>query len=193
MRNTLTCLILVGSVLHGSSAFAESKFSVGSDPAAWLFGGYSAIAMVDPESIPALRITAEMWGMNMPDALTGLASANRNEGWSRRFTHAFALYVDYHPGGSADAWHVGGVFDMLGSRLTRDGFDETAKMYSAEFLVRGGYRWFPFPSAGLFVNPWLAAGVIFAVSPRPSVGGEQFVEFPLNAVGTLHIGYRFGG
>lgn len=188
MRQHITVGFFLFAALWSSTAAAQSRGSLATDPAAWVFGGYSAIAMVEPEALPKLRLTAELWGMDFPDALVALSAENRDEGWQRRFTHAFAVYVDYHFGGEGSRWHVGGAFDLLRSRLTRE--DEEGLLYSAEFLARGGYRWFPFDD-GLFIDPWLAAGWIFPVGPLPVVAGERFVEFPIQVVGTAHFGWRF--
>ena len=189
MRRLLITVLL--SVLS-STAHADTSASLATDLSPWFLDGYSAIAMVEPNAVPGLRLTAEFWGMQMPSAVLELGPENRGEGWQRKFTHAVALYGDWHPSKDGTSWHVGGILNFLASRLSRDGLDEVGRMQSAEVLVRGGYRWFPFSRLGLFVDPWVAAGYIFPVGPRPTVGGEKFVEFPLQVVGTIHLGWRFG-
>lgn len=188
MHRTLTFLF---AFLISAPAAAETQISVASDVSPWFLEGYSGILMLETDALPGFRLTTEFWGMRLPSSIIELGPDNKGEGWQRRFDYAVALYADWHPSGDGTSWHVGGIFNVLPSTLSRDGFAAEESLLSAEFLVRGGYRWFPFDDLGLFLNPWLSAGYIFPLETPPTIGGEEFVEFPLQVIGTVHMGWRF--
>ena len=48
---------------------------------------------------------------------------------------------------------------------------------------------FDFPE--FYVDPWVAAGPVWTLSPEPEVAGERYEESPVQILGTLHVGWRF--
>ncbi len=171
-------------------AEASPRISIASDMTPWFLQGYSGIVMLEPDGSD-LRLGFEAWGMRYPAALVDLYADNADEGWARRIALALAVYVDWHPAGAGEGWHVGGALDLLRSEVTREGATGSGQFWSGEILARGGYRWFPRQDWGLFVNPWLAAGPLVALQPPPTIDGETFVEPPVQALGTAHLGWRF--
>ena len=170
-----------------TGAAAAADIGVASDITPWLLGGYSAVVSVDLDA--GWRMTGEVWGMDYPSLLVELTPANQGEGWSRTVTFAGAGYVDYHPSGEGRGLHVGGAVDLLKSRVSR--LDDSDTFWSFEALVRVGTRWFPWDE-GLFLNPYAAVGPLFALGPPALAAGEPFVESPVQALATVHLGWRFG-
>lgn len=189
-RAAAAVVAMAAVLTMASAAGAEVHLGVASDATPWLLGGYSGIGMVEVDALPSWRFSLEVWGMDFPEFFVELAEANRDEGWTRRVELGVGLYADHHLGDTG--WHVGGALNLMRSTLGREGFDRGATLTTLEVLVRGGYRWLPMGDEGLFVNPWLAVGQLNPLD-EARVGGERFVEAPVQFLGTVHVGWRFGG
>ncbi len=181
---------LVGMWCAGVLASDRAGLSAASDATPWFLGGFSAVLIVEPESLGPWRLSAELWGMEFPEALVELTPGNRGEGWQRRVDVALALQVDYGLGEDGQGWHVGVGVDGLKSTVGRKTFVERGSFWSVEVIGRVGYRWFPLEDVGLFINPWAGFGPLLAVEETPQVGGERFKEAPVQGLATIHAGWR---
>jgi len=199
--NRLLMALLTVGLLTTSALAADTeeeasrqgtRFSVASDPAAWMMNGYSGIVMLEPSVIPHWRMSAEVFGLTFPEVVVELSEANRGHGWQRQIIGSGVLYVDYHPRGHGEGWHLGGAVNLMFSRLTREGIDGESSLTTLELLGRGGYRWFPVDGWGLFLNPWVGLGALLAIEEPAPVGDRAFEEPPVQFLGTVHVGWRFG-
>jgi len=181
------------ALLLALEAAASPAVSVASDAFPWLLDGYSAIVMVEPEKAPRLRTSVEVWGMQFPTSFIEMVPENEGRGWERNINAAVATTADFHPAGQGRGWHVGLTINTMHSVVSRDGYSGQADFWTLEFLPRVGYRWFPLPGRGLFVNPWLGLGQLNTLGEPGAVGGVTYVEPLLQPLGTLHVGWQLGG
>jgi len=168
-----------------STALAMPRVSVATDVSPWFLDGFSGLVMVEGER---WRSSAEVWSFRFPSAVIELNAANAELGWEREVDYALAFYIDRHLL-ERRRLHVGAAWNTMHSTVRRE--DAEASFWSTELLVRVGWRWFPFPEAGLFIDPWVGAGPLYALS-EPVVAGERFDELPVQFLGTCHLGWRFG-
>ncbi len=180
----LTILVSTASWAHAQDAEPETHWSIGTDVSPWFLSGYSVIAGVEPAVCPGCRVQIEVWGFDFPEFYVELAEANAGEGWGRRVNVGGVLYLDYQ---SELGWHVGAAWSTFQSTVSREG--ATGELLSTEILGRVGWRFFLWE--GLYVDPWVAAGPVWTLSPEPEVAGERYEESPVQILGTLHAGWRF--
>ena len=180
-------VVVVVSVACAQGA-AQTRVSVASDVTPWTLSGYSVVATVEP--VAHWRFSAEVWGFEFPSLLVELNDANQDEGWRRRVDVAVAIYADYALNPDGGGFHFGVAVDAIRSTVRRSGVPGDGSFWSLEVLPRVGYRWFVWDDLGLFLNPWVGAGPLVAVESLPVVGGERFEESGVQAVGTVHLGWR---
>ena len=174
--------------LWASPALAE--LGVSTDATPWLLRGYSVILNVEPPATPHLRTSLEVWGMDFPDFAIEQSPDNAGEGWRRRVDVGVAPAVAWHPWQEARGFHTGVMLNAMRSTVTRSGHAGLARFWTAEAVPRVGFRWFPIPDAGLFVDPWLGLGVLAQLGSPDAVGTQTYAEPRLQPLGTVHIGWR---
>ncbi len=190
-RLAVVSALVLTTLSFSQTVSGQTHLSVATDVTPWLLDGYSAIVMAEGKDLGPWRLTAEVWGMKMPQFHIELATGNQGEDWQRRVDWAAVLYGDYHLGEAGMGWHVGGVVHLMKSTVTRTGRSGQGKLQTLELLARAGYRWFPLEGQGLFLNPWLAAGYLHVIETPKAVAGEVFEELPVQFLGTMHVGWRF--
>jgi hypothetical protein len=173
-----------------TAAADNTALSIASDVTPWLLNGYSAIVMLEPKNTPHLRLGAEAWGMRFPEAFIELVPENEGLGWHRDIDAALAIAADFHPAGGGRGWHAGLIVNTMRSTVSRDGYNNQTSFWTTELLPRVGYRWFPLPDRGLFVNPWLGAGLLKQLSEPSAIGGATYTEPLIQPLGTIHVGWR---
>ena len=51
----------------------------------------------------------------------------------------------------------------------------------------------PWPDGSVYLEPYAAAGPLVPLTPEPTLGGETWSEPWVQAIGTVHLGWRFDG
>jgi hypothetical protein len=166
------------------------QIGVATDGIPWFLNGFSAIMTVETAAVSPWRFSVEAWGMDLPDTVVERMEMNADEGWRQRIDLAVGLYADRHLGESG-RWHLGGTVHTMSSTITRAGSSQSRDLLTLEVLARGGYRWFPLTEQGLFINPWLGAGPLVALTPPEPIAGEAYATARAQVIGTVHVGWRF--
>lgn len=178
MRRLLLSLLLL---LLPCRAHAETTLAT--DAAPWFLHGFSAI--VSHEPTPRDRVSLEVWSMRLPTFAVELARDNVDQGFRHDVRLAGAVYYDR----SFGAFHVGGFVNLMRARITRGA--EQGDVTIAETIARAGYRWLPMGPRGLSIDPWLGLGPQIALGALPTLEGRRYALFPVQLLGTVHVGIRF--
>ena len=174
----------------GAAAHKGLRLSVASDVTPWLLEGFSVLGMVEAPSLPHWRFSVEVWGMALQDWMIELDEANVGEDWAQRIDYALALYADYHPRDDGAGSHLGLAVNAMHSKVRR-GTSEPSEMWALEVLLRAGYRWFPVPGWGLFLDPWLGLGHVTVLAAPHPIDGERLEVPSVQGLATVHLGWRF--
>lgn len=177
MRRLLLSLLL----LLPRPAHAETTLATDATP--WFLHGFSAI--VSHEPTPRDRVSLEVWSMRLPSFAVELARDNVDQGFRHDVRLAGAIYYDRSFGGL----HVGGFVNLMRARITRGA--EQGDVTIAETIARVGYRFLPMGPHGLSIDPWIGLGPQLALGPLPTLEGRRYALFPVQVLGTVHLGWRF--
>lgn len=174
------------------SATHPVTIMVETDPVTFGLDGFSLHTRLAHRDAPGWVFGLGFYGLKYPDFFVDLHPDNRNEGWSARIRHAYALFVDYHFSGEPDGLFVG--LQVAGQRLevSNDNVRAKAPAESLNLLAmaRLGFLWRPFDEAGFYLLPWVGAGGTFSVGDT-RVGDLEYEVFPVAAFGTIHMGWQF--
>lgn len=190
LRFVASLPVLLSASLVGEARAEPAGVSVETDPATFVFDGYSAHARVSPGPWPRWTVGLGTYAMDMPDAVVDINPDNRDEGWNARLSFGAGLFVDYHLAGPRDGAFVGVQLAVQRYRVTRDDMPGSATYTAGLVMARLGYRWFPTRS-GLYLMPWLGVGGTAPVGGDRTVAGETYDVFPVAAFATLHAGWMF--
>ena len=183
---TLSEISLAGDVPERLCESDKHQSTLGTDAAAWALGGYSAFY----SSLSGkCRIVLEVWQIEVPGAVIELSDENKGEGWNRKIDRGYSMYLDTFYTPVDVGWYSGMIFSTFGSTVTRDDIEGEAKFRSYEILLRFGYKW----NLGehFSIEPWFAAGPLWADGPSDEVGGEKFSENLIQVISTVHLNYKF--
>ena len=137
--------------------------------------------------MPKIRLTAEVFGIEYPATLLENVSDNVGDGWRRRVNFGAAFFAD-HQFEQRTAFHYGVGINVMHSTLSRQAYTEDVELWTIEPLARVGYRFFPFSTNELFLNPYAAIGLPISSTTPEAIGGDTFVESPYQLLATLLVG-----
>lgn len=192
MSPSFRCTCTAAATLAlSTSAFAEAappsaspaqphRISLSTNPLPFLLSGYAiGLGYIAP-ALPRVRFYATH------HAIGGLpAFLNRNPDWNT-LIRAYTLNGQYFWQDGGRGWFTGGQLALTTNLHSRnDTPGETATTATLDFGVAGGYRWFPFAVQGLrglFLMPWLRAGVSAPVTEPAAIG-----DFPAPAARSWNV------
>lgn len=158
------------------------------DPSTFVFSGFAAHVRWRPAVSPRWAVGAGVYAMNLPSVYTKLAADNRGEGWNLRARFGTAVFLDRHFLDSGEGSFVGMEVGTQTLEASRAG--GVAQFTTLLVLPRVGYLYRPFDN-GLYIMPWLGAGLSVRVVGHTEAAGKEYAVFPLIAFATLHVGWRF--
>jgi hypothetical protein len=158
------------------------------DPFPFATGRYGCQIGIRPNAFRGVRVSVAQFSIVVPDAIAQINNAGFHEDVR---PGSGALYVLYYLGlPGADGVALGGSLRYLRERYTHDdvpGQHADVVEWSPEVIV--GYQWHPLHN-GLYLQPWLALGVVLSRRGEPVVGAHHYDELPISPFFTVNIGYE---
>jgi hypothetical protein len=165
------------------------KVSIETDPATFVFRGYSAHIRIQPPNSEHFLIGAGTYAMEFPDLLVDLNKENRDEGWNVKIRSAYGVFGEYYFREANHKWFIGEQLSIQNYRVSQDDIGSTT-FSNLLALTYVGYSWHPFQFP-LYIKPWAGLGYTWKVEGATDVGEDEYDVAPLFPFVTFHIGYTF--
>jgi len=181
-------LLLVAPV---TPAGAEPSLSLETDPATFLFDGYSLHFRFSlPESAPNWVFGAGIYAMDLPDPLRKMVITNADRDLDITLKHGYGLFSEYYLRSDYQGWFIGGQLGITQFELHNPSKGPDANYTTLLIMPRIGYRWVPFQN-GFYLLPWAGIGYAPLLSGGTAVGERSYHRSGILPFATLHLGYQF--
>ncbi len=156
------------------------------EPLFLTMSGYAVYAGIRPPMAPKLRVGLGAMAATLPDFMVNTAP---NAGWTLR-TQGFGGLVTYHFGGVSSGFFAGSLFNYSQFDYSHSSLPgQIANVGYLSAAPYGGYMWFPMET-GIYLAPWVGAGVALRISGQPTVGTNSYQEHAINPNFGLTLGYQ---
>ena len=184
MWKSLIAIALATASAHADPTYLHAEI----DPLTLATEGYGGQIGLRIPALHGVRLAVASFSLHEPDAI---AQINGNDGFHLRVRPSAALYALYYfkPPGH-DGFAIGASVRYLRVRYELDaapGEQTTVSEVSPEAII--GYQWHPFHNE-LYLQPWLALGVVLSRDKSPTVGGRTYDELPISPFFTVNIGWE---
>lgn len=171
---------------------SQPFLSVETDPATFAFGGYALHLRGAPAASSHWVFGLGAYAMNFPNLFVDVNPKNRDEGWEVRLQRGWGFFTEYYFDPRRRGWYVGGQLAAQRFHVRNEAApDEKGRFTNVLIMGQAGYRWYPFASHTLYVQPWAGLGYTSPVSGDRRAGGERYDVAPIIPFLTVHLGYEF--
>ncbi len=193
MTSALIALLLL--LLASSKASAASPrdlgwISIELDPITTAMGAKNLLVNIAPPKLSNWSLTGIAFAADFPGWVDNILSyRNRDEEFNSRINLSPGASVDYYIENERSGWHTGLLMFLWRYEVTRN--NDRARFINHIVMPRVGYRWFPFETVDVYLDPF--AGVMFEynVDGNNQVDGSTVRPTPIVPFATIHAGYHF--
>lgn len=188
MKNsTLISAAILASI--STTAFADNKFAIETDPYTFIQSGDSLHIKFSPDAAPNWRLGLGVYSLELPSFMVDLNSENDDKDWMVDLERGVGLFADYYFNTNQEGWYVG-------AQLSTQDYVVSAENSYAEYtngllMFSLGYRYPLFDSKKWYVQPWMGLGYTKTTSGKQDRLAAGYDVDPLVGFATLHVGYQF--
>jgi len=164
--------------------------SVELDPLTTPIGARNLFLYIEPPALEHWSMSIGAFASDFPDAIDNIMSyRNRDAGFDIKVRLSPGLTVDYFLSGERSKWHVGVMMFLWRYEVERNGSQATFTNHVV--LPRIGYRWFPFDSVNVYLDPFAGLMTEYTVSGDATVDGATVKATPIIPFASAHLGFHF--
>ncbi len=197
-------IVVVIALLGAQPADADPKTRPSNDPSVpnlgWVgleldplttpLGARNLFVYLEPPSLPHWSVSLGVFASDFPDRVDELLSyRNRNRDFDIKVRLSPGLTIDYFLAGKRHKWHVGLMSFLWRYEVERNG--DVATFTNHVILPRVGYRWFPFESVNVYLDPFVGLMTEYKVAGEANVDGDEVKPTPIIPFATAHLGFHF--
>ena len=179
-----------GGVARGDElAAAAWHVDVATQPDYFFEQGYYAWVGIRPAPLPHWSFAAGAFAFDLPD----FYMFGSNKGFHLRSNPSGGIDADRYFRADGRGWYLGLALAYFRRTYTRDGAPGESVQQNGWFThLNVGYRWFPWRTAGFYIEPWGFLGTFITKSTSDvDVGGATYSALPVSFSVDVRLGWDF--
>ena len=186
-KNILICLLAL-LTLQGYSQ-ERKLMALETDPITTALGAKTLSVLFEPAELEHWSLFTNLVSADFPDWMDDLLNPkNEGKGFDTRVVLGGGFAIDYFVKPQREGLYAGLLNLVFVNEVARSG--QTDRLLSHNVIPRIGYRWYPFPKLGLYLNPFMGLRYEYLWSSEHT-GKLPFEAAGLGPFGTIHIGFHF--
>jgi len=160
------------------------------DPLTTPLGARNLFVYIEPPALPHVSFSVGVFAADFPDWMDEILSyRNRGADFDSQVRISPGFTVDYFADDERKGWHAGMFNFFWRYRVRRNGMEATFTNHV--LLPRLGYRWFPWTSVDVYLDPFAGLMFEYKLGGDNNLDGDVVKPTPIIPFASVHAGFHF--